>query len=169
LSCIEYLQLIKFIHCECYWTRCKSCKNCNSPYIHCNSLQLSHNNSFSTTMQFPHDYNHNVMLRSFFIHPSKFNIWHYEKNLWFFWNIDVHCPLWLFVLNNLGLWHMAQSKVVMWHINWILENNNNNNYYYIYIYIHIGRSVHNHRSVSSYSSNLLTYVPIYLTTYLLFR
>jgi hypothetical protein len=27
-------------------------------------LQLCHNNSFSTTMQLPYDYNHNVMLTS---------------------------------------------------------------------------------------------------------
>ncbi len=47
----------------------------------CNSLQLCHNNSFSTTMRLPYDYNHNVMLTSFFIHPSKFNMWHYEDFL----------------------------------------------------------------------------------------
>jgi hypothetical protein len=70
-------------------------------------LQLCCNNSFSTTMQLPCDYNHNVMLTSFFIHTSKFNMWHYEDFLWFFWNIDIHCPLWLFVLDGLGLWHMA--------------------------------------------------------------
>jgi hypothetical protein len=40
-------------------------------------LQLNHN-YFSTTMQLPYGYNHNVMLMSFFIHSSKFNIWHYE-------------------------------------------------------------------------------------------
>jgi len=44
--------------------------------------------------------------------------------------------LWLFVLNHLGLWHMAQSKVAMWHINWILETN---------IYMYLGRLVHNHK------------------------
>jgi hypothetical protein len=41
-------------------------------------LQLCHNNSFSTTMQLLYDYNRNVMLTLFFIHPSKFNTWHYE-------------------------------------------------------------------------------------------
>jgi hypothetical protein len=86
-------------------------------------LQLCHNNSFSTIMQLPYDYNHNAMLMSFFIHPSKFNMWHYEDFSWFFWNIDIHYPLWLFVLDGLGLWHMAQSKVAMWHNNWILETN----------------------------------------------
>ncbi len=91
-------------------------------------LQLCHNNSFSTTMQCPYDYDDNVMLMSFFIHTSKFNTWHYEDFLWFFWNIDIHCPLWLFVLNGLGLWHMAQSKIITWQTNWILETN-------IYIYI----------------------------------
>jgi hypothetical protein len=42
-------------------------------------LQLCCNNFFSTTMQFPYDYNHNVMFMSFFFHPSNFNTWHYEK------------------------------------------------------------------------------------------
>jgi hypothetical protein len=101
-------------------------------------LQLCCNNSFSITIQLPYDYIHNVMLTSLFIHPSKFNMWHYEDFLWFFWNIDIHCPLWLFVLDGLGLWHVAQSKVATWHINWILETN-------IYIYIHLGRLVHSHR------------------------
>jgi hypothetical protein len=96
-------------------------------------LQLCCNNSFSTTMQFPYDYIHNVMLTSFFIHPSKLNMWHYEDFSWFFWNIEIHYPLWLFVLDGLGLWHMAQSKVVMWHINWILETN---------IYVYLRRSIH---------------------------
>ncbi len=56
-------------------------------------LQLCLNNSFSTIMQLPYDYNYNVMLMSFFIHPSKFNMWNYENILWFFWNIDIHHPL----------------------------------------------------------------------------
>jgi hypothetical protein len=90
-------------------------------------LQLCHNNSFSTIMQFPYDYNDNVMLTSFFIHPWKFNTWHYEDFSWFFKNINIHHPLWLFVLNGLGLSHMTQSKFATWHINWILETN-------IYIY-----------------------------------
>jgi hypothetical protein len=80
-------------------------------------LQLCCNKSFSTTMQLPYDYNHDVMLMSLFIHPSKFNTWHYEDFSWFFKNIDIHHPLWLFVLDGFGLWHMAQSKVAMWHIN----------------------------------------------------
>ncbi len=86
-------------------------------------LQLCRTNSFSTIMQLPYDYNHNFMLTSFFIHPSKLNPWHYEDFLWYFWNIDIHCPLWLYVLNALGLRHVAQSKVATWHINWILETN----------------------------------------------
>ncbi len=93
-------------------------------------------NSFSTTMQLPYDYNHNVMLISFFIHPSKFNTWHYEVFSWFFWNIDIHCPLWLFVLDGIGLWNMAQLKVATWHINWILERN---------ICMYLGRLVYSHR------------------------
>ncbi len=119
-------------------------------------LQLCCNNSFSTIMQLPYDYNHNVKLTSFFIHPSKFNQWYYEDFSWFFWNIDIHHPLWLFVLNGFQLWQVARSKVVMWHINWILETN---------IYMYLGRSIHAHRWVNRYRSNL----PTYLTIYLLYR
>jgi hypothetical protein len=79
---------------------------------------------------------HNVMLTSFFNHPSKFNMSLYEDFSWFFKNIDIHHPLWLFILDRLGLWHMAQSKLITWHINWILETN---------IYLHLGRLVHSHR------------------------
>jgi len=105
------LQLNVFIRYECYWTSYKNCKSCNSSYIQCNSLQLCHNNFFSTIMHLPHDYNNNIMLTSFFIHPSNFNTWHYKDFSWFFKNIDIHHPLWLFILDYLGLWHMAQSKV----------------------------------------------------------
>jgi hypothetical protein len=47
-------------------------------------LQLCRNNSFSTTMQLPYDYNHNIMLMSSFIHPSKFNMWQYKDFLMIF-------------------------------------------------------------------------------------
>jgi hypothetical protein len=41
-------------------------------------LQLGQNNSFSTNMQF-HIYNHDVMLMLLiYIHPLKFDTWHYE-------------------------------------------------------------------------------------------
>ncbi len=76
LSYIGHLELTLFIRCECYGT---SCKSCNSLYIRCNSLQFCCNNYFSTTMQLPYDNNHNVMLMSLFIHPSKLNMWHYKK------------------------------------------------------------------------------------------
>jgi len=110
---------------ECYHT---SCKSCNSLYIWCKSMQLCHNNSFPTTTQFPYDYNHNLMLMSFFSHSSKINTWHYG---FFFWNIDIHHPLWLFILYDLKLWHVAQFFLKMWNINWILET-------YIYIYKKVG-------------------------------
>jgi hypothetical protein len=48
LSCIGHMQLTIFIHCECYRISYKSCKNCNLPYIQCNSLQL---NSITTLLQ----------------------------------------------------------------------------------------------------------------------
>jgi hypothetical protein len=41
-------------------------------------MQLTCNNSFSTTMELPYNYNHIAMLTSFFIHSSNFNTWHYE-------------------------------------------------------------------------------------------
>jgi hypothetical protein len=134
---IIYNSLYFYTH-ECYQTSCMSCKRCNSLYILDHTLvQLYRNNFFSTTMQFPYDYNHNVMFTSFFIHSSKFNTWHYEKNLViFFWNIDIHHPLWFCILGGFTLWHMAQSKVATWHINWILKT---------HIYKHLGRSIHNHR------------------------
>jgi hypothetical protein len=55
-------------------------------------LQSYHNNSFSTTMQLPYNYNRNVMIIPFFIHSSKFNMWHYEDFLVIFLKI-----LWLFI------------------------------------------------------------------------
>jgi hypothetical protein len=101
-------------------------------------LQFCCNNSFSTTMQLPYDYNHNVLLMSFFIHPSKFNTWYYEDFSWFFWNIDIHHPLWLFILDGFGLWHVENLKIAMWHINWTLET-------YICVCVYLARSVHSHR------------------------
>ncbi len=68
LSCIGHLQFIIFIHCECYRTSCKSCRLQFTIYtvqLIITQLQFCHNNSFSTTMQLPYDYNHNVMMISF--------------------------------------------------------------------------------------------------------
>jgi hypothetical protein len=111
---------------ECYQT---NCKRYNLPYIwshssatHCKVVATKLQQFFSTTLQLPYDYNYNVMLTSFFIHSSNFNTWHYEM-VNFFWNIDMYHPLWLFILYGFTLWHVAQSKVVTWHINWILETN----------------------------------------------
>jgi hypothetical protein len=39
----------------------------------------------------------------------------------FYWNFDLNHPLWLFSLYVFLLWHVAQLKVVTWHIDWILE------------------------------------------------
>ncbi len=104
LNSNDHLQFSIFLCCECYWTSCMNCKNYNSLYIWCDSLQLDCNNYFSTTMQL----SHNVMLMSFFIHSSKFNTWHYEDFWVTFWNIDIYYPLWLFILDDFKLWHMAQ-------------------------------------------------------------
>jgi hypothetical protein len=130
LNCIGHLQLTVFICYKCYRTGCKSC---NSSYMQLitTQLQLCSSNSFSTTMQLPYDYNHDVMLTSFLsIHRNLTCTMKFFHD--FFWNIDIHHPLWLFVLNGFHLWLVAQSKVAMWHINWILEI-----YIYIYIYIYI--------------------------------
>ncbi len=77
------LQLTMFIHCECYRTSCKSCKSYNLPYIWCNSITTLSQKLFSI-MQFPYDYNYNVMLMWFLSIHQKFNTWHYEDFLWFF-------------------------------------------------------------------------------------
>jgi hypothetical protein len=46
-------------------------------------LQLYGNNSFSTSMKL-HNYNHDIMLTLLiFIHPLKFDMWHYEE-FWIF-------------------------------------------------------------------------------------
>jgi hypothetical protein len=83
-------------------------------------LQLSHNNSFSTTMQLRYDYNHNVTLTSYFMHSSKFNTWHTMKIFgWIFLKYWYPSSIRLFILDDLKLWHVAQSKVAMWHIHWI--------------------------------------------------
>jgi hypothetical protein len=59
-------------------------------------LQLSQNNSFSTTMQFHYNYTYDVILMSIIvIHQLKYDMWHYEDflTLLFFLIIDLHCPL----------------------------------------------------------------------------
>jgi hypothetical protein len=98
-------------------------------------FQLCRNNSFSTTMQLPYDYNHNVMLKSFFLHPSIFNMWHYEDFCDFF---EIWCPSSIMIIHFRWSWIMTHdiAKAGMWHINWILETN---------IYMYLGRLVHNHR------------------------
>jgi hypothetical protein len=136
LNCIRHLQLIIFIHCECYRT---SCKSCNSPYIQCNSLQLNYNFVTTTSFQLLCNSPMTTIIMSSWRHFSSIhqNLTRGTMMIFCdFWNIDIHRPLRLFVLDALGLWHMAQSKVAMWHINWILETN---------IYMYLNRSVHSHR------------------------
>jgi len=63
----------------------------------------------------------------------------------FLWNINIHHPLWLFILYGLTLWHVAKSRVATWHINWILETN---------IYKYLGRSIHSHKYyIINYQNN----------------
>ncbi len=70
-------------------------------------LQLCRNNSFSTTMQLPYDYNHNVMLTSFFIHPSKLNTWH-QKIFHDFFEIlisIIHYDYLFWMVFDYDMWH----------------------------------------------------------------
>jgi hypothetical protein len=56
-------------------------------------------------MQLICNYHGKIMLTSFFIHSSKSNTWHYGGL--FFWNIDLHHSLWLFIYTVLDYdtWH----------------------------------------------------------------
>jgi hypothetical protein len=104
-----------------------SCKKCNSLFIqsytnatHFSSFAIYSNNSFSSIMQLLYNYNHIVMLTSLFIHSSKHTtLWRFLDD--FFWNVNVHHLLWLFILDGFKLWHLTHSKVATWHINGILE------------------------------------------------
>ncbi len=82
-------------------------------------LQLYGNNLVSTSMQL-HNYNHNIMLPLLiFIHPLKFDMWHYD-DFWIilFLNIDLHCLVWLLMMVwNYDMWH--NNFFATWHINWI--------------------------------------------------
>jgi hypothetical protein len=74
-------------------------------------LQINQNNLFSTVMQLHYNYTHDVMFTSLIvIHPLKFNMWHYEDfwtyKLFYFWNIDLHHPLWLLMIVwDCNIWH----------------------------------------------------------------
>jgi hypothetical protein len=67
-------------------TSCMNWKRCNSSYIWYSHSNATHYNSVTILLLqliFIHygsyDYNHNIMLTSFFIHSSKFNKWHNQK------------------------------------------------------------------------------------------
>ncbi len=45
----------------------------------------------------------------------------FSWKLKFSWNFDLNHSLWLFNLYIFILWHVAQSKVAVWHIDWILK------------------------------------------------
>jgi len=117
---------------ECYWTSCMNCNKCNALYnvklytyvIHVTQMQLCRYNYCATLIQLVCNYHSNVMLTSLFIDPSKFDTWpcgDFLAKLFSFWNVNFHHPLWLFIYNGFILWHMAQSKVPMGHINWDLK------------------------------------------------
>jgi hypothetical protein len=55
---------------------------------------------------------------------KQFDMWHLEYFWWkfnFYWDIDLNYPLRLLNLDVFRVWHVAQSKVVMWHIDQILQ------------------------------------------------
>ncbi len=71
------------------------------------TMQLCRNNSFSITMQLSYDYNHNVMLTSFLIHPSKLNMWH-QKIFHDFFEIlisIVHYDYLFWMVLDYVMWH----------------------------------------------------------------
>jgi hypothetical protein len=104
----------------------------NSPYIQCNSIQLCHNNVFSSIMQLPYDYIHNVMLTSFFIHPSKFNMRHYEDFSWFF--LKYWYPSSIMIIRFQWSWIMTHGIIKSFHVAYYLKFGNKYIYIYIYIY-----------------------------------
>jgi hypothetical protein len=103
---------------KCYRT---SCMNCNSLYIqsHFNTIlynsivtihfQLLCNSPITTTII--SCWRHFSSIRQNGIYGTM------KKKLWFF--LEYWCPLLLFILNGLKLWHTSWSKVITWHINWI--------------------------------------------------
>jgi hypothetical protein len=109
----------------------------NSPYIWCNSLQFNYNFVTTTWFQLLSISPMTTIIMSCWHHFSSIHqiLTHGTMKIFhnFFWNINIHCPLWLFILYGFGLGHLAQSKVITWHINWILETKK----LYIYIYIYI--------------------------------
>ncbi len=92
-------------------------------------LQLSQNNSFSTTMQLHYNCTHHVMLTLLIvIHLLKSNRCHYEKHLtqklFYFRNIDFHRPLWLLMMVwDCEMWHNFKNST--WHNNYIYFLNKN--------------------------------------------
>ncbi len=87
-------------------------------------LQLNVNNSFSINMQLHYNYTHDVMLTSLIvIHLLKFDMWHYEVfGQFFFWNIDLHGPLWFLMMDKkCDMWHNTNNCHMVYYC--ILEKN----------------------------------------------
>jgi hypothetical protein len=71
-------------------------------------LQLYHNNSFPTIMQFPYDYNHNVMLMSFFIIHQILTCGNMKKFGEFFFEIlisIIHYDYSFWMILDYDMWH----------------------------------------------------------------
>jgi hypothetical protein len=103
-----------------YWT---SYMSYNSLYIQWNSLQFSCNLVTTIPFQLLCNSPMNIIIMSCWHHFSSIHqiLTHDIIKIfwWFFWNIDIHSPLWLFILYGLRLWHVAQSKVAMWYNKYI--------------------------------------------------
>jgi hypothetical protein len=85
---------------------------------------------------------------------GQMKIWHMAIGInfydffFFYWNLDLNHPLWLFTLNLFILWHMAQWKVATLHIDWIFEKQN-------YLDSWVGRQNYVHKKIPTY----LGYIP----------
>ncbi len=139
LSCIGHLQLIVYI-----------------VQLIRTQLQLCCNNSFPTTMQFPYDYNHNVTLMSFFIHPSNFNI--IMKIFCDFFGIlisIIHYDYLFQMVLDYDMWHNQKlPRVILIEI-------------WKYIYIYIYKQVGTYPQVGKLIQLQPTQLPTYLLNYLL--
>jgi hypothetical protein len=116
-----------FYRCKYYWTSHMNCNGCNSPYVKSHTyascatqLQLFRNNYCATLMQLVCNYHGNVMLMLLFINPSKkihVALWGFLGKKYFLFEILIFTIHHDYSFYMVLLWHVAQSKISMWHIN----------------------------------------------------
>jgi hypothetical protein len=82
LSCNDHLQLIVFLHCECYRTSCMNYRvatHYTYGATHCNSIATMLKPLIFNYYTIPLQFSHNSMLMLvIFIHRLKLDMWHYE-------------------------------------------------------------------------------------------